>query len=178
MGTPKDTRGHSRPSTHEADASRLPPHHALRLLAKRPWLITSSHGDKRAGMVVEHVFVAGFEPALIGVAAAKGHPVEPLIRDSHHFGLCLLDPSDRVMLRRFAVSRMLDEPGDPFDALEVDRLVTGMPLLRGSHTVLDCDVHRHVDIDSDLQIYVGLVVGGRVEGHLIQPQELPDHSGE
>jgi flavin reductase (DIM6/NTAB) family NADH-FMN oxidoreductase RutF len=147
---------------------------ALEAMPRANWLLTASHADRRAGLLVESVIVCGKEPALICVAARKGHAIEPLIRDSHRFALCAIEASERVLLRRFLSIRSPEEPGDPFEGVGVQRLVTGAPLLACAKTALDCDVHRHVDIESDRQLYIGLVLGGRVNGHAIIPCEPPE----
>jgi len=147
---------------------------ALEQFPRSTWLLTASHSDRRAGLLVDAVIPCGFEPALICVAARKGHPVEPLIRDSHRFALCALGPNERVLARRFATTRSAEDLADPFEGIEMQSLVTGAPVLTKAAIVLDCDVHRHVDIESDRQLYIGLVLGGWVNGRTIIPQEPPE----
>ncbi len=127
------------------------------------YLLTAAHENQRAGQIVHWVQPCAIEPALVCVAAYKGHTIEPLIRDSHVFGLCAVDAEDKLIMRKFAAQVPPDESGDPFDSLDVVRLATGAPILRRSGFVLDCEVVRHFDLEADHEIYVGLVRAGRAE---------------
>jgi flavin reductase (DIM6/NTAB) family NADH-FMN oxidoreductase RutF len=101
------------------------------------------------------------EPRLVAVAARKGHPIEPVIRDSHAFAICTIEQSQKLVLRKFST-----EPGpdaeDPFDSFTIGRLVTGSPVLARCAAVLDCEVVRHFDLEADHENFVGLVVAARI----------------
>lgn len=157
-----------------AVANGIEPRAALATLPHGVWVLTAAHADRRAAALVDWVVPCGSDPALIGVVARKGHAVEPLIRDSHRFAVCQLDARDRSILRRFARAGTLEDWVDPFEGLEITRLVGGAPVLAASPIVFDCDVHRHLDIESDQELYVGLVLAGRVPGYTIIPQHPPD----
>lgn len=157
-----------------APAPSIEARQALAEWIRPHWLLTAAFGHRRQGLIVDAVTHCGLEPPLICVAATKGHPIEPLIRDSHRFAVCLLDPADRVLHRRFQSARTPEEFDDPFEGLAVHRLVTGAPVLASSVTAFDCDIHRHLDIDSDRQLYVGLVLAGRVDGRPIIPRPPPE----
>ncbi len=138
-----------------------------RLLGALPsgvFLLTAAYENSRSGQIVSWVQRCADEPLLICIAARKGHSVEPLIRDSHAFAVCLLRPDDRFIIKKFMGEQPPDEGGDPFDALEVDRLITGSPVLRKCRGALDCMVVRHFDLEADHEIYIGQVVGGRFHG--------------
>jgi flavin reductase (DIM6/NTAB) family NADH-FMN oxidoreductase RutF len=138
---------------------------ALGMFPRGLYLLTARFEHKRAGQFVEFVQPCSNEPLMICVAARKGHSIEPLIRDSHCFAICRVDPEDKLLHRKFTPARTPESVGDPFDSLEVERLTTGAPVLRRSMAVLDCQVARHLDLESDHELYIGLVVGGRVYSH-------------
>ncbi|HMN39440.1 MAG TPA: flavin reductase [Phycisphaerales bacterium] len=117
-------------------------------------VMTASFETKRNGMLVSRIFKAADEPACVCVAVPSGQRLATLIRDSHAFGLCLIDPASRLLLKKFGP----EESADPFDTLEVRTLVTGSPLLGRSIVALDCEVLRHVDLEADHEIYVGQVL--------------------
>lgn len=135
---------------------------ALAMFPRALYLLTSAFEQKRAGQFVESVQPCAHEPLLVCVAARKGHTIEPLIRDSHCFAICRVDPEDRLLNKKFQTLRTPDAPGDPFDSLDVDRLVTGAPIPRRAWAALDCQVVRHLDLEADHELYIGMVVGGRV----------------
>lgn len=134
-----------------------------RALAQTPasnFIMTSSFELERAGVAVRWVQRCATEPLLVSVALRKGHPIELLIRDSRCFALSLLDDKDLGILRRFEQED--DSPLNVFDTLDVETLVTGAPCLKRALLAIDCEVHRHLDIEADHEIYVGLVREARV----------------
>ncbi len=135
---------------------------ALAMLPSGCFVLTAAFETKRSGMIVRWVQPCADEPLLIAVAARRGHSIEPLIRDSHCFAVCRIDPEDKLMTRKFAVHRPPDDTGDPFDSMAVDTLATGSPIIRRSPLVLDCEVVRHFDLEADHELFIGLVRAGRV----------------
>ncbi|HZW09662.1 MAG TPA: flavin reductase family protein [Phycisphaerales bacterium] len=135
----------------------------LEAMAQLPvglFVMTASFEDERAGIVVRSVLPCGTEPPLICVAARTGHRIEPLIRDSRCFAICQLDPHHKLALRKFDPDAP-EERGDPFDAIPIESLATGSPVLRGAPLVFDCEVVRHYDLETDFELYVGQVLAAR-----------------
>ncbi|MCC6228389.1 MAG: flavin reductase [Phycisphaerales bacterium] len=124
------------------------------------FVMTSSYEGKRGGVIVKSVMPVAEEPLLLAVAAWKGHGLEPIIRDSHYFGVSMIDPTDRVLVRRF--SGHLSEHGDQFDSVATERIVSTSPILSRSIIAIDCEVVRHFDIEADHELYIGLVLGAKV----------------
>jgi flavin reductase (DIM6/NTAB) family NADH-FMN oxidoreductase RutF len=99
------------------------------------------------------------EPPTISVSVKKGHVLSPLIRDSARFGLCELTPSDRILTRLFArPAELLDE--DPFLGHAMVPLEDShdQPIPKCAATWLACDLLRHLDIESDYELYIGRVI--------------------
>jgi len=118
------------------------------------FVLTSAHADLRAGVSVKWVQQCSTTPPMVMVAVQKGHVLSPLIRDSRSFCVCQLDPADRSTSRAFD----LQTPGiDPFIGSPVDRTPSGCPVPARSLGYVDCELTRHVDIDGDCEIYVGIV---------------------
>jgi flavin reductase (DIM6/NTAB) family NADH-FMN oxidoreductase RutF len=138
---------------------------ALEFFPRGLFLLTARFESKRAGQLVVTAVACAHVPLLVCVSARKGHPIAPLIRDAHAFAVCIVGAEDRLLVRKFAVV----EKGDPFDSLEVDRLVTGAPVPRRCIAAVDCTVVRHMDIEADHELYIGQVVGGRANGHTGKP---------
>jgi flavin reductase (DIM6/NTAB) family NADH-FMN oxidoreductase RutF len=134
------------------------------LLPAGMFVLTAAYESKRSGMIVRWVQPCAEEPQLIAVAARRGHSIEPLIRDSHAFAICRMEADDKLLARKFAVHRPPDDMGDPFDAVGVETMVTGSPIIRRSTLVLDCEVVRHFDIEADHEIFIGRVLAGRAPG--------------
>lgn len=134
---------------------------ALAMLPDGVFIITARFEDDRSGVRVLSAMPCATEPVLVAVAARKGHSIEPLIRDSHHFALCVVSPSDRLLIQKFPMG---SEPrgGDPFDAVSTLSLGTGSPVPARCPAAFDCEVVRHFDLDADHEIYVGQVLAVRV----------------
>lgn len=137
---------------------------ALSLLPAGTFVLTAAFESKRSGIIVRWVQPCAEEPLLVAVAARRGHSIEPLIRDSHAFAICRMDPEDKLLVKKFAVHRPPDDSGDPFDAVAVETLVTGSPVIRKSPLVLDCEVVRHFDLEADHELFIGHVLAGRATG--------------
>jgi flavin reductase (DIM6/NTAB) family NADH-FMN oxidoreductase RutF len=133
---------------------------ALALLPRVPVVMTAAYEHKRAGILVERVMVCAEEPACVAIAMPKGHRLATLIRDSHTFALNIVDPKQRLLLKKF------DGGSDPdaFELLESRTLATGSPCLARATACLDCDVMRHLDLEADYELYVGLVLATWIPG--------------
>jgi len=147
------------------------------------FVMTSRHEQSRLGVVVRRVMVCADAPISVCVALTKGHPISPLIRDSHAFALCAMGDDDRLLSRKFewsradatgpnapglgsgqgvfAPSKMGDPASDPFIALDVDALETGSPIIKRCGWALDCRVLMHLDFETDHELYIGAVVAAR-----------------
>lgn len=135
----------------------------LRAMAQLPlglFVMSAAFEGERAGILVRAVQPCGTEPPLICVAPRTGHRIEPLIRDSRCFAICHVDPTNKLALKKFDPDDPPDH-GDPFDAIPIETLVTGSPVLRGSPLVFDCEVVRHYDLETDHELYVGQVLAAR-----------------
>jgi flavin reductase (DIM6/NTAB) family NADH-FMN oxidoreductase RutF len=133
---------------------------ALDLWNRGRFVLTSAFEQKRAGVIVESAQPCSWEPPLVCVICRKGHPIGPIIRDSHRFAVCEVDPLDKTVARRFAFDG--HDRGDPFDVFEHDRMATGSPVLKRSLLILDCDVYRHLDLECEHELYIGSVRAARV----------------
>lgn len=132
---------------------------ALEHMPGGAYLITASYEGKKAGATALSAMPCSHEPLLICVASRKGHGIEPIIRDSRHFALCLLDPSDKLMSKKFC---SMSREADAFDSLPVETLVSGSPVIKRSLLALDCEVVRHFDMEADHELYVGKVLAARL----------------
>lgn len=147
------------PAHQAANAKRITD--AMEFLPTGLFLMSGQHDTRRAGTPIRWAVQCSADPVLICVSLRKGHWVSPLVRDSHCFGLSVISDQDKLILRKFG-----DQPrgkdGDPFDCLAIERLVSCVPLLARSPMVLDCEVVRHLDLESDHELFIGRVLAARV----------------
>lgn len=137
---------------------------ALALLPSGLFLMTAAYEGKRTGVMVGSVQACDVSPPLLCIAMKKGQGIEPMIRDARTFAINMLDPGDRLVLRKFADPNRSRELGDPFDGMGVEKLVTGAPILRKALAAFDCEVVRHIDVAADHELYIGQVLGCRLAG--------------
>ena len=153
---------------------------AFGLLPSGQYLMTAAHAGHRSGLVVGSLVRCCDEPALVCVSARKGHRIDSLIRDSRSFAVGIMTPGDKMIARKFKKSSSIP-PGlhqpiedDPFDGLETQVLETGSPMLMRCRTWFDCEVMRRVDLESDTELFVGLVVGVFHEGQWVKIEQKLD----
>jgi len=128
---------------------------ALTRIPSGEYLLTSGHGEVRDGRLVYRVQQCGTVPPMILVAMEKGHPLSPLIRDSRTFALSLLDPNERLVQRVFGPDRRIGE--DPFLTYPHKIGVLGAPIVTRAVAWFDCEVVRHLDMETNFELYIGLV---------------------
>ena len=126
------------------------------------FLMTAAYEGDRSGIRVLTAHQCSEEPILIAVAARKGHSIEPLIRDSHHFALCVVDPDDRLLSHKFPAGGEPVGGGDPFDSIPHETLVSQAPVPTRCIAAFDCEVVRHFDLEADHEIYVGQILETRI----------------
>lgn len=122
------------------------------------FVMTSKFEDRARGVRVHWVQRASVSPPMIMVALPKGRPIIPLLHDSHAFAVCQVAATDKLTQKKFAHN--VDAGDNPFEAIETRRAVTGSPILSRALAYVDCDLVRHIDVDGDHDIYVGLVRDG------------------
>lgn len=127
---------------------------ALDRIPAGSFVLTSSYSDQRGGVAVRWVQQCCQNPPMVMVAVEKGHSLSPVIRDSRSFAVCQLDPADRSTVRAFEQQA----PGiDPFVGVMSTNAPSGAPVPARALAFVDCELARHVDIDGDHEIYVGVV---------------------
>jgi len=130
---------------------------ALARIPAARFLLSAAYEDSRGGVIVDWVQRCSHEPPMIMVAVRKGHTISPLIRDARTFAVCKLPDDERQLNRHFAAT----EPNeDPFVGLDVTAAPSGSPLLHRAEVYLECTLTRHVDIESEYELYVGEVTAG------------------
>lgn len=133
---------------------------ALGRIPQSLYVMTSHFEDRMRGVMVSWVQQAGFNPPMVMVALGKGRPIVPLLHDSRGFAICQIAPNDRLVMRRFAGGK--DAGDNPFEAIDLMRSTTGSPILKRALSYLDCELIRHIDVDGDHDIYIGLVREGNI----------------
>lgn len=119
------------------------------------YVMTSHFENHTRGVLVSFVQQVGFVPPMVMVSLSKGRHIVPLLHDSHAFALCQIAEDDRLALKRF--SKPADPNEDVFDGMDTFRAPTGSPILAKSLTYMDCELVRHIDVECDHDLYIGLV---------------------
>jgi flavin reductase (DIM6/NTAB) family NADH-FMN oxidoreductase RutF len=137
------------------DASKSGIAQALGCIPQSLYIMTSAYEDRMRGVMVSFVQQMGFDPPMISVALSKGRPIVPLLHDSHSFAICQIPPTEKLIMKRFAGGA--DAGDNAFEGLEIRRGKTGSPILKKGLAYLDCELVRHIDVEGDHDIYIGLV---------------------
>jgi flavin reductase (NADH)/cob(II)yrinic acid a,c-diamide reductase len=128
---------------------------AMATVPAAQFLLTTAYGDVRDGRIVERVQQCGTNPPMLLIAMEKGHTLSPLIRDSRTFAVSLLDPAERLLQRVFGPDRRVGD--DPFLTYKHTRGVLGAPIVTRAVAWFDCEVVRHLDMETNFELYIGLV---------------------
>lgn len=116
-------------------------------------IVTTRAGERVHGMTVSAFAEVSLLPPLVLICADKASNTLPLIEESRVFAVNLLARDQEALSNRFASKK---DEWRRFEGLELDRGVTGAPLLRGVVANLDCRVvasHDH----GDHIVYIALV---------------------
>jgi flavin reductase (DIM6/NTAB) family NADH-FMN oxidoreductase RutF len=139
---------------------------ALGLIPGGLFILTSHFEDRRAAVLVKWAQQCSSNPPMVMFAMSKGLAIEPLIRDSHCFVLCQISADDRFLIRKFLYMQQAGE--DPLVTMMTSTAPSGSPIVDRAMSYLDCQVVRHIELESDFRIYVGQVQSGAVL-HLAAP---------
>lgn len=144
--------------------TRLAVGRALGRVPQSLYIMTSAFEQRQRGVLVSWVQQASFEPPMVLVALRKGRDIVPLIHDAHAFALCQVADDDKLTLKKFAepIRHPHRRDDDPLAGIECCRRATGSPIIKKSLSFLDCELIRHIDIDGDHDLYVGLIRDGGV----------------
>lgn len=123
------------------------------------WIVTAAHGGQRFGLVATFVAPASIVPEMPRVIAgiAKTHATWKLIDASGAFAAHLVDESQAELVWRFGLQSSRDV--DKFAGLDVDRAVTGSPIVRSALAWVDCRVETRMET-GDRTVFLGEVVDG------------------
>lgn len=116
------------------------------------FLISSRFGDMRSAALVRWVQQCAVHPPMVVVAIEKGQALSPIIRDARNFALSRVADDDPLIDRIFQA--LPDHGRDPF--LGVPHLSTPSmcPVPSRALWWLDCELIRHLDIESDHEMWV------------------------
>lgn len=128
---------------------------ALASLPNPQFLLTTALGEARDGRIIDRVQQCGTQPPMLLVAMEKGHTLSPMIRDSRTFALSLLDPHETLLQRVFGPDRRIGE--DPFLTYPHRSGVMGAPIVTRATAWFDCEVVRHLDMETNFELYIGVV---------------------
>lgn len=120
------------------------------------FILTAEYENQRGAVLVKWVQQCSESPRMLMVALPKGQPVEALIHGSQSFALCQISAEDRFLLRKF--NGHSENSEDPLVAMMTSTAPSGSPIIERAMTCFDCEIVRHVELDSDFRIYVGQVL--------------------
>ena len=126
----------------------------LGLIPQSMFIMTSADDHRMRSLLVSWVQQVSFEPPMIVVCLRKGREIVPLIHESRSFALNQIAHDDRLLMKKYGENERSEEP---LIVLETCRKATGSPIIARAVAYMDCELVRHVDIDGDHDLYVGMV---------------------
>ena len=144
-----------------------------RAMAQMPgglFVMTAAWEGHAGAVLAKWVQPCSDNPAMVMVAINRGQHIEPLLRNSRSFVLCQIAESDRFLLRKFnggsngtnGTNGNGHPDDDPLASMMTTCAPSGAPIVGRAMTFLDCEIIRHIELESDYRIYVGQVHSGAV----------------
>ena len=120
-------------------------------------VVTTSDGERRAGMTVSAFSSLCLEPPLVVICIFKDTHVGTMIQETKRFGVSILHTDQSYLSDRFS-GRIVLAPGeDRFDGVSISQGKGGSPVLTDAIAWLDCRLHAQYDGETHW-IFVGEVV--------------------
>lgn len=147
---------------------------ALLMMPYGFYSITSRNGDEVNAMVANWVTQASFEPRLIALGLQKKSYSYGVIEKGKVFAVNIFRKEDENAIMGFTKSREKN-PDKMKDAVYTEAPETGVPVLEGAASYLECRVQNIFETGGDHDIVVGEVVGAGVkkEGEASDTLTLP-----
>ncbi len=132
------------------------------------FIVTIRRGEASTGLLASWVQQAGFDPPVVSVAVKADRYHASWIRESGRFGVNQIASGDKILLRHFGKGFAPEESAfEGIPLLEAPSASTP-PLLAGALTALEAEVVGEHQA-SDHILFLGKIVGGRVNGELAEP---------
>ena len=96
----------------------------------------------------------------MGVDRCQGWPIGTRRRDSRSVVLSQIAQDGRLWRRNFATPP--DAREEPFVTIPTMTAASGAPIVKQAVAYLDCELVRHIDLETDYALYVGKVRQGGV----------------
>lgn len=110
----------------------------MRKWASGVGIVTTIHGDQRAGVTVSSFTSVSLEPPLVLVCLQDYIETFRLLRESSVFAVSLLREDQAYLSAQFAGFAQLPEGADRFYGVDVTTAVTGAPILTNAAAWMDC----------------------------------------
>jgi len=118
------------------------------------YILTTTKGDEKHGMIASWVSQISHDPPLVMVAIRKNRRVHPIVKEAAAFALHVLDrEKNKQLLGRFK----LPMPAQRFEGAKCITLETGCPILTETLAHLDCQLVDTIDA-GDHTLFIGEVL--------------------
>lgn len=121
------------------------------------YLLGSRAGDESNLMTINWVTQVASDPKLVGAGVETGAVTHRLVSEGGAFTVCILQRSDRAVVRKFARPAERDPATGALNGFDVFTARTGAPVFAGAAAWLDCEVRHRLDLGSHT-FFVGEVV--------------------
>jgi flavin reductase (DIM6/NTAB) family NADH-FMN oxidoreductase RutF len=125
----------------------------MRLMANSVVIVTSTFEGVRRGLTATAVCSLSAEPPMLAVCINKSSSAYPTIHGGSHFAVNCLSRDQRPVADAFAGGLKHDERFMEGHWTEGE---TGVPVLQGTVTTFECELHQTVDVATHT-LFIGLV---------------------
>jgi flavin reductase (DIM6/NTAB) family NADH-FMN oxidoreductase RutF len=125
-------------------------------------IVTACQAGVFHGMTVNSFTSIALSPPTVMVALQQSTRTQQAVKASRTFGVTILDTDQATLARRFAGQMGEDQPR--FAGVNTFTLVTGVPLITGGLSFLDCRVVEAIDVGATT-VFFGEVLAMRPEAN-------------
>ena len=129
----------------------------MRLWASGVSVVTTAHGEEKAGLTVSAFSSLSLTPPMVLVCLHKDSHAIPVIDKSGVFAVSFLNGDQAHLSDRFAGRVPLENDEDRFDGVDTFAAETGAPVIHNAIAWVDCKVAMKHD-GSTHWIYIGEVL--------------------
>lgn len=133
---------------------------ALGKIPSGVYILTATHADRSAAMMISWAQQAGFSPPAVSIAIAKDRFLRQLIDAGGAFALSIIGTGDTALMKKYA--RGIPEGEDPFAGIAIGHTPGGAVYLADSLAWLECRLLNTCDFGGDHDLYIAEITAGQV----------------
>ena len=133
---------------------------ALGKIPSGVFILTATHENQSAAMMVSWAIQAAFSPPAISLAVGKDRPIRKLIEAGGKIALSVVAKLDPTLMKKYA--RGIPEGEDPFAGMNVGQAPGGATYFADAIAWLECKTLKICDFGGDHDLFIMEITAGQI----------------